>query len=182
MGQIRDRTFAWKKRDTKRRDREFTIPMEKPKVAAVPSPEDPLPKQPSNVRLSNDGFWTTQHPAAKAFSVEWFRIHLAMIPYFWAMIRMAMSVSKLSVAIVGFGTVGRAVVDAAQLYAYTRFVNEVPSLKFRWNSNRKAQNAIVHQNCDLEKLCLLALLTPLLQVADRVLMQAMYLQFSYCAF
>ena len=121
MGQIRDRTFAWKKRDTKRRDRAFTIPMEKPKSSG---PEEAL-KEPSNVRFSNDGFWTTQHPAAKPFSVEWFRTHVGMIPYVWAMIKMALSVSKLSVAVVALGTVARAIVDAAQLYAYTRFVNEV---------------------------------------------------------
>lgn len=168
MGQIRDRPFPWKKRDTKRRDRVFTLPMEKPKTSA---PKE-SPKEPSNIRLSNDGFWTTQHPAAKPFSIEWFRIHVTMIPYFWAMIKMALSVSKLNVAIVALGTVGRAVVDAAQLYAYTRFVNEVCRLDKFENSNRQAQNSIVHKNYDLEKLCLLALLTPLLQVADRVLMQA----------
>jgi len=87
---------------------------------------------------------------------------------------MALSVSKLNVAVVTFGTVGRAVVDAAQLYAYTRFVNEVWRLEKLEISNRQAQNSIVHKNYDLEKLCLLALLTPLLQVADRVLMQAVY--------
>lgn len=91
---------------------------------------------------------------------------------------MALSVSKLNVAIVALGTVGRAVVDAAQLYAYTRFVNEVCPLDKLKNSNQQAQNSIVHKNYDLEKLCLLALLTPLLQVADRVLMQAVYSQFS----
>ena len=170
MGQIKDRPFPWKKRDTKRKNRAFTIPMEKPKSSA---PKEP-PKEHCNVRLSNDGFWTTQHPAAKPFSIEWFRIHATMIPYFWAMIKMALSVSKLDVAVVTFGTVGRAVVDAAQLYAYTRFVNEVWRLEELEISNRQAQNSIVHKNYDLEKLCLLALLTPLLQVADRVLMQAVY--------
>jgi hypothetical protein len=95
--------------------------MEKPKSSGA----EEAVREPSNVRLSNDGFWTTQHPAAKPFSVEWFRIHVGMIPYVWAMIKMALSVSKLSVAVVALGTVGRAVVDAAQLYAYTRFVNEV---------------------------------------------------------
>ena len=95
--------------------------MEKPKSSG---PEEAL-KEPSNVRFSNDGFWTTQHPAAKPFSFEWFRIHVGMIPYVWAMIKMALSVSKLSVVVVALGTVARAIVDAAQLYAYTRFVNEV---------------------------------------------------------
>ena len=125
MGQIknRDRKFAWKKCDTQPRDRAFPVPMEKPKRSASEEP----PKEASNVRFSDDGFWTTQHPAAKPFSLEWFRTHLGMLPYFWAMIKMALSVNKWSVAVVTLGTVGRAVVDAAQLYAYTRFVNEVYS-------------------------------------------------------
>ena len=85
---------------------------------------------------------------------------------------MAISVSRLSVATITFGTLGRAIVDAAQLYAYTRFVNEVSPRKTK-ESDTQAQNSIVHRNYDAEKLCLLALLTPLLQVADRILMQAM---------
>jgi hypothetical protein len=64
-------------------------------------------------------------------------------------------------------------VDAAQLYAYTRFVNEV-TLEKHQRFDVQAQSSIVDRNYDAEKLCLLALLTPLLQVADRVLMQAMY--------
>jgi hypothetical protein len=43
------------------------------------------------------------------------------------------------------------------------------------NSNFKAQNSILSQNCDLEKLCLLALLTPILHVGDRALAQTVYL-------
>ena len=124
MGQIRDHSFLRRKRDSRRRDRPYTIPtipMEKPKVSVA----EEVPK----IRYSNDGFWTTQHPAAKAFSVEWFKTHIVMIPYCWAMLKMAISVSRLSVAIIALGTVGRAIVDAAQLYAYTRFVNEVTPKK-----------------------------------------------------
>lgn len=117
MGQIREHSFTCRKRDLRPRDRHFTIPMEKPKASAT--------KDSPKVRYSNDGFWTTQHPAAKAFSIEWFKIHVVMIPYCWAMFRMAVSVSRLSVITIILGTLGRAVVDAAQLYAYTRFVNEV---------------------------------------------------------
>jgi hypothetical protein len=118
MGQIDDsRSFTRRKRDSRRRDRLFTKPMEKPKT--------PVSEDSPKVRYSNDGFWTTQHPAAIAFSIEWFRTHLVMIPYCWAMLKMAMSVSKMSVITITLGTLGRALVDAAQLYAYTRFVNEV---------------------------------------------------------
>jgi len=91
--------------------------MEKPKASVT--------QESPKVRYSNDGFWTTQHPAAKAFSIEWFRTHLVMIPYCWAMLKMAISVSRMSVITITLGTLGRALVDAAQLYAYTRFVNEV---------------------------------------------------------
>lgn len=42
------------------------------------------------------------------------------------------------------------------------------------NTDWQAQNSIVHRKYDLEKLCLLALLTPFLQVADRMLMRIMY--------
>lgn len=97
--------------------------MEKPKLPA----SDEAPK----IRYSNDGFWTTQHPAAKAFSIEWFKTHIVMIPYCWAMLKMAISVSRLSVATISLGTVGRAIVDVAQLYAYTRFVNEVTPKKIK---------------------------------------------------
>jgi hypothetical protein len=38
----------------------------------------------------------------------------------------------------------------------------------------QAQTSISDKIYDLEKLCLLALLTPLLQVADRTLMQVVY--------
>ena len=141
--------------------------MEKPQE----KPQGSKKKESPGVRYTYDGFWTTQHPAAKAFSVDWFKTHFTMIPYCWEMLVMASTVSKISVITVVLGTVGRAFVDAAQLYAYTRFVNEV-SLELA-NSNLQAQNSIVHQNYDLEKLCLLALLTPLLQVMDRALMQAM---------
>ena len=124
MGQIRDNSFPRRKRDPRRQNRSFiipTLPMEKPKVPAT----EEAPK----VRYSDDGFWTTQHPAAKAFSIEWFRTHIVMIPYCWAMLKMAISVSRLSVATITLGTVLRAIVDAAQLYAYTRFVNEVSPKK-----------------------------------------------------
>lgn len=125
MGQVKGHpSFTCRKRDSRRRDRLFTKPMEKPK----PSVAQESPK----VRYSNDGFWTTQHPAAKAFSIEWFRTHLVMIPYCWAMLKMAISVSRMSVITITLGTLGRAVVDAAQLYAYTRFVNEV-SVEARCN-------------------------------------------------
>ena len=118
MGQIKDRSpSAWKNHGTQGTERVYTILMEKEKKSSV----EEKPK----VRYSDDGFWTTQHPIARAFSVDWFKTHLAMIPYCWEMLRMAMSVSKMSVLIVSLGTVARAVVDAAQLYAYTRFVNEV---------------------------------------------------------
>jgi hypothetical protein len=127
MGQVKDHSFLWKKRDPRRRDRTFTIPtipMEKPKVSVT----EESPK----IRYSNDGFWTTQHPAAKAFSIEWFKTHIVMIPYCWAMLKMATSVSRLSVAKIALGTVGRAIVDAAQLYAYTRFVNEVSPKEIKY--------------------------------------------------
>jgi hypothetical protein len=88
-------------------------------------PRSPVKEEAPKVRYSNDGFWTTRHPAATAFSVEWFKTHFVMVPYCWAMLNMALSVSKFSVALIALGTVGRALVDAAQLYAYTRFVNEV---------------------------------------------------------
>jgi hypothetical protein len=100
------------------KDRPVAREMIKEKVAAVDTDK---PK----VRYSYDGFWTTQHPDTTAFSIEWFKIHFSMIPYCWVMLKMALSVSKASVLIVAMGTVCRAIIDAAQLYAYTRFVNEV---------------------------------------------------------
>jgi hypothetical protein len=115
MGQIKDPLRQ--KRDNKANDCTPIIPMEKPKTC--PDKKNP------NLRYSDDGFWTTTHPIAKAFSKEWFKTHLSMIPYCWAMFKMAISVSKISVATIVFGTIARAIVDAAQLYAYTRFVNEV---------------------------------------------------------
>src|SRR5271169_915173 len=118
MGQVKGHpSFTCRKRDSRRRDRLFTKPMEKPKASVT--------QESPKVRYSNDGFWTTQHPAAKAFSIEWFRTHLVMIPYCWAMLKMAISVSRMSVITITLGTLGRALVDAGQLYAYTRFVNEV---------------------------------------------------------
>jgi hypothetical protein len=81
----------------------------------------------AKVRYSYDGFWTTQHPVAKAFSKDWLKAHLEIIPYCWDMAKLAFSISKLCVFTIAMGTLGRAVVDAAQLYAYTRFVNEVQS-------------------------------------------------------
>jgi hypothetical protein len=168
MGQIRHRgPESWIKHGNLERDCVLPIAMEKPKE----KPQGSKKKEGPGVRYTYDGFWTTQHPAAKAFSVDWFKTHLTMIPYCWEMLVMAATVSKISVITVILGTVGRAFVDAAQLYAYTRFVNEV--ILGIATSNLQAQNSIVHQNYDLEKLCLLALLTPLLQVMDRALMQAM---------
>jgi hypothetical protein len=39
----------------------------------------------------------------------------------------------------------------------------------------QAQASITRQDFDMEKLCLLALLTPLLHVIDKLLSQAMYI-------
>jgi hypothetical protein len=118
MGQISKRLpEAWKKHGTK--DSESLMPIAMP--SAQKAKVDDKPK----VRYSNDGFWTTQHPAATAFSIEWFKIHIAMVPYCLELLRMAFSVSKSCLLTVAVGTVVRAFVDAAQLYAYTRFVNEV---------------------------------------------------------
>jgi hypothetical protein len=166
MGQIRDRSSACRQRDRRPKDRATSKPMEKPKVSTT----EPNPK----VRYSDDGFWTTQHPADKAFSIEWFKTHLAMIPYCWEMLRLAISVSRISVVKIALGTLARACVDSALLYSYTRFVNEVCCPKTS-DTDWQAQNSIVHRNYDLEKLCLLALLTPFLQVTDRMLMRIMYI-------
>lgn len=122
MGQIRDRSSARRERDPRPRDRSTSIPMEKPKISTT----EGAPK----VRYSDDGFWTTQHPADKAFSVEWFKTHLAMIPYCWEMLKMAISVCRLSVVTIALGTLARAFVDSALLYSYTRFVNEVRCTKW----------------------------------------------------
>ena len=101
------------------------VPQEKPEI---PQENPKAPEENPKVRFSYDGFWTTQHPTAKAFSKEWFQAHLAMVPYAWDMVKMAFSVSKMCVFTVGLGTLGRALVDGAQLFAYTRFVHEVRSL------------------------------------------------------
>jgi hypothetical protein len=98
-----------------------------------PTPEKTkkvTPEKSPEVRFSYDGFWMTQHPTAKAFSRDWFSAHLSMVPYCWDMIKMAFVVSKFCVVTVTLGTLGRAVVDAAQIYAYTRFVHEVQSPQY----------------------------------------------------
>jgi hypothetical protein len=169
MGQIRRQSpKTWTKHGTLGRDSILPVAMEKSQEKIQSSKAKDTP----GVRYTYDGFWTTQHPAAKAFSADWFRTHFTMIPYCWEMAVMAARVSMISAMTVVLGTIGRAIVDAAQLYAYTRFVNEVSSN--RATSDMKAQNSIVQKNYDLERLFLLALLTPLLQVMDRALMQAMY--------
>jgi hypothetical protein len=115
MGKVRD--TPWKKRDIRVYRAAYRFGVKKPRTSA--------PKRDPDVRYSNDGFWTTQHPSAKPFSFEWFNVHISMFPYFWEMFKMAISVSKAGVVTIIFGTIARAFVDAAQLYAYTRFVNEV---------------------------------------------------------
>lgn len=118
MGQISKRLpEAWKKHGTK--DSESLMPIAMPSAQMAKFEDQP------KVRYSNDGFWTTQHPAATAFSLEWFKIHFAMVPYCLELLRMAYSVSSSCLLTVAVGTIVRAFVDAAQLYAYTRFVNEV---------------------------------------------------------
>jgi len=92
---------------------------------AMPSARMAKVENKPKVRYSDDGFWTTQHPDATAFSIEWFKFHLAMVPYCLELLRMAYSVSSSCLLTVAVGTIVRAFVDAAQLYAYTRFVNEV---------------------------------------------------------
>jgi hypothetical protein len=94
--------------------------MEKAKEASPPIAE----KSPK-IRYSNDGFWTTQEPASTAFSIEWFRTHLVVLPYCWEMLKMCLTVSRWTCLVITAGTIARAFVDIAQIYAYTRFVNEV---------------------------------------------------------
>jgi len=121
MGEIRNHCTGWRKRrDSRRKEAKpfKSVTMEKPKDS--PSAEK-VPK----IRYSNDGFWTTQHPATTAFSIEWFKTHLVVLPYCWEMLKMSLTVSRWSCLIITFGTLARALVDVAQLYAYTRFVNEV---------------------------------------------------------
>jgi hypothetical protein len=120
MGQIKDGAFMCKRRDGKRRDKA-------PPIRKEPSKMSTKQQEKSKARYSYDGFWTTKLPAATAFSFEWFKTHSVVIPYCWSMLKMALSVSKWDVFVIMFGTIARAVVDAAQLYAYTRFVTEVRS-------------------------------------------------------
>ena len=118
MGQIKHRVPRGRKsHGTGRRDLPLPVEMEKA--------TEPAAQKSPKVRYSCDGFWTTQHPAAKAFTFEWFNVHMSMVPYFWAMLKLALSVSKQSVITIVLGTIFRAVLDVASLYAYTRFVNEV---------------------------------------------------------
>ena len=126
MGEIRSHCTAWRKqRDGRRKESKpfKNVTMEKPK-------ESPSAEKPPKIRYSNDGFWTTQHPATTAFSIEWFKTHLVVLPYCWEMLKMSLAVSRWSCFIITFGTLARALVDVAQLYAYTRFVNEVCFGKF----------------------------------------------------
>jgi hypothetical protein len=122
MGQISKRLPEdWKRHGVK--DSESLMPIGKP-----PAQKAKLEDKPK-VRYFDDGVWTTQHPTATAFSLEWFQIHLAMAPYCLELLKMAFLVSKSCLLTVAVGTVVRAFVDATQLYAYTRFVNEVLSMK-----------------------------------------------------
>lgn len=121
MGQIKDgpRRLWSTDVDTKRRDRTSPPKMKKGPISSTSAKSDP------KVLYTCDGFWTTQRPSARAFSIEWFKIHLSMAPYCWAMLKMAWSVGQQSVLTIIFGTICRAFLDVASIYAYTRFVNEV---------------------------------------------------------
>lgn len=118
MGQIRDTPEPCTSPAAKRVNRNSMRPTSPSKKS------NGTPRKP-DVKISYDGFWTTQRPAAGPFSKEWFQTQFSVMPYWWAMIKLAMSVSKSCVAIVAFGTLGRALIDAAKLYANGRFVHEV---------------------------------------------------------
>jgi hypothetical protein len=166
MGQIKDGVYVCKRKDGKRRERAVAPRKEKPKISAS---KREAPKD----RYSDDGFWTTRLPAATAFSLEWFRTHFFMIPYSWSMLKMALSVSKWSVFVVLFGTIARALVDAAKLYASTRLVSQVQNRLIK-RADFKAQDSIANEEFgDFEKLLLLGLLPSLLRTLDRWLIQAM---------
>src|ERR1700753_3861130 len=93
MGQIWHQSpETWTKHGTLGAGSVLTVAMEKSREQR----QTPKSKEIPDVRYTYDGFWTTQHPAAKAFSAEWFKTQFTMIPYCWEMAVMATAVSKIS--------------------------------------------------------------------------------------
>jgi hypothetical protein len=118
MGRIKGKAQRiWNNRGTRTHDSLSPLKMRRSAQSVVES----RPK----FRYTSDGFWTTQQPAAKAFSIEWFKIHISVLPYCWTMFQMAWSVSQAAVLTIGLGTIARALLDVASIYAYMRFVSEV---------------------------------------------------------